>query len=792
MRVSFQHANPHRGNESFVLRFHESGRPRTPCLLVDAGDGVDLDGLLSDDDYLVAVLLTHLHMDHYRSLGQIHRDQAPVVVSPSTAAIFETVLSEANRQHDLAGPASLAGVLEPADGWVDVIDTVRVHPVPAGHAPGATGFVIRFDDGDGTGDILATGDFTCRRAAGFAGFDPSTYSNVGAVFLTASTNEDQEAVVTELLGTTLERAHAGSTTLLTTGALTGVHLAYLLTAAADYLDFSVPIELAGQAAKLYEDLDYDLAAVTSTPEFARPSAHLNDGGITIAGPAVPEEGSAARFYECIRDDPEATLIQVTTGGERPLDSGGCTTYAFEFRNHPTQETLDDVVTSISPTQIVIEHQRGRAADQYKDQWNSYVWATDDDEEHVIYDDGQWSPPPWVTDAMHRRVRGRERLHTEYLDGDLPLPGLERHRDADLVAEGVDTDRLSNVVSGGDGTTATDREQRTKYAVTASADEQPQEPSDTEPNVTPTRSDGLDSEGDASTSDQKPTMTSDDSNAADEPVQDDEDDRLYDTLRKPTDGSDSAVAAEFDFDPEDIPDSVRAQTTTQKRSGEDLDEKSEGEETAQTDTPSDKVSDPDDSTRQEQDEGSGGEPEPEAPNEDATSTENGSAEGEEPASNNTESGKAIDGDESSAAALTVDVDPAVVELVDRTVAADADHDSRDEFVRAAVESFIEGSLRGERPWEDVPLVDERRVRIDADPALAKLIDETATTEGVDRERWLQQSICERLDVTTESSAVSAPGFEGLPRMLDAIVENEECPITSRDRIVQASLEAALGM
>lgn len=40
MRVSYQHANSHHGNESFLLRFHRGDQ--TNCVLVDAGDGVTL------------------------------------------------------------------------------------------------------------------------------------------------------------------------------------------------------------------------------------------------------------------------------------------------------------------------------------------------------------------------------------------------------------------------------------------------------------------------------------------------------------------------------------------------------------------------------------------------------------------------------------------------------------------------------------------------------------------------------------------------------------------------------
>ena len=66
MNVSYQHANPYDGNESFLLRF-EQEMGQTACILVDAGAGVDIDDLLGDDKYLTAVLLTHAHSDHTTS-----------------------------------------------------------------------------------------------------------------------------------------------------------------------------------------------------------------------------------------------------------------------------------------------------------------------------------------------------------------------------------------------------------------------------------------------------------------------------------------------------------------------------------------------------------------------------------------------------------------------------------------------------------------------------------------------------------------------------------------------------
>ncbi|MDL0118299.1 MBL fold metallo-hydrolase, partial [Halobacterium salinarum] len=91
MNIAYEHANPQAGNESFLIRIDEAHTERTACILVDAGDGVNLDATLNDDDYLAAILLTHAHLDHYQALDDAHRDGAPILTSPSTASILEDV-----------------------------------------------------------------------------------------------------------------------------------------------------------------------------------------------------------------------------------------------------------------------------------------------------------------------------------------------------------------------------------------------------------------------------------------------------------------------------------------------------------------------------------------------------------------------------------------------------------------------------------------------------------------------------------------------------------------------------
>ena len=436
MKVTYRHANPWSGNESFLLRFDDGITSRTPCLLVDAGRDVDVDDLLGADDYLAAILLTHAHLDHYVSLGSALRDGAPILAAADTAAILGPVLAEGEHHYDIRNADDVARAVEPLDGWRRVVDDIRVHPVAAGHAPGAAGFLVEFSDDDPR-RILATGDFTDRRAAGYPGFDADGI-DVDAVFLTGATAADVEETLGEVVETAIGRARAGSTTLCTASGLSGIHLAYLFGHVSKRVD-GPGVDLVGHAAKLYDRLGYDVPNVTATGTFAAPSDVLSAGNVTIAGPEVPVEGSSGRLFGTIRSDAGATLLQVTGGGTDPVTDAGCTVYDYTVSNHPSEATVDGVVEALDPVEIVITHQPGRTSNRFKDRYDSaLVWATDDDDAYVIYDGG-WQAPPWVGERTERAVLGDHfgpRFETE-VSGPVP----ERH-DVDLAAEGLPIEELT--------------------------------------------------------------------------------------------------------------------------------------------------------------------------------------------------------------------------------------------------------------------------------------------------------------------------------------------------------------
>lgn len=445
MKFGFQHLAPYEGHESTLLRFEHDGQ--TDCVLVDSGDSVDLDGALGDDEYLSAVLVTHAHIDHYRTLGKNVRHQAPVYASPGTAALLEHALAEAEKDNDVGDVDAVVNALTPIEEWTPLVDglNVEVRPIPAGHAPGAAGFLIRIEDEplDGPQYVLFTGDFTRRPCANTPGLPLDVPRPPKAAFVNASTAGEFEDGLTESVEKTLESAFAGGRAVVATGGLTGVHFAHVLGHAVSMLGETLPVRVVGQAAKLYDALGYDLPNVVSTQTFERTGEVLGDGGVTVAGPEAPTKGSTGRLFEAVRDDPAALFAQVTTSGAPTPPSSACSTKRFELSNHPTRKTLDEVVEELSPENVVVKHTRH--VERYRDRYEkSFVWASRGTERYVLYDDGEWVRPEWMNSKSITQIEmnryGSVDVPMVVTDGDEWTVSLTR-TDFELDAEGLDVSRL---------------------------------------------------------------------------------------------------------------------------------------------------------------------------------------------------------------------------------------------------------------------------------------------------------------------------------------------------------------
>lgn len=743
MEITYQHANPRSGNESFLVRIHQDHEPRTPCLLVDAGDDVSLDELLAEDEYLAGILLTHAHVDHYKSLGDAHRDGAPIFTSHGTGAILDDVFAEGERHHGLENTDSLRGYVREIDGWQDVVgDLLSVHPIPAGHAPGACGFLLQITENDDSFTAVVTGDFTFRDAACYPGFPAESFHGIDAAFLTAATNEDFASEITETLGILAQRAGEGSKTLCTASGLTGVQLATLLAGVATDLDRSLPVTLVGQVAKLYEALEYDYDNVETIPTFSSPSDCLVEGTVTIAGPEVPVEGSSARLFESIRDDPNATLHQVQGGNTNAKDASDAqgTVSSTTFSNHPPESVLDEFVETIAPTHVIVEHQYGHANDPYKDKWESFNWATGDGQEQALHRDGTARVPPWMGDAAERRVRNSGEPQTvlasnaELLDAISP-PSIGRQDSPDLEAEGVDVPQLRKRLESGRLTpdvtapqATTEKGETDRAAVADGGLHRTTGPDKIEVSVTPSNTTTEDGKIDPST--------------------------LFDTVPPPT-VTPLAEQSSSDDSEQKATAEAKASTKGQNKDSHVGTVDQEGSEESDEDEPVNRDATPD------------SEPDRDIRDEEQCTTE----------------------EENSDEGLTVEIDPVMRALAEQQ--ADGTDTPLNTILTTAIETFLSGVLRGDHPQPDAKTINGGcSLTVDVDPGFEQLIERTMSADSSDVTGFVTETVCEAIGVDRDDRSVTIHSVDTLAPLVDAVVQNEEYALDTRGMVVQAALEQQL--
>ena len=444
MEVTFTNANPGDTGESFLIRF-DGGDDPAACFLVDSGAGVDVDSLLDDGDRLAGIFLTHAHIDHYRTLPENHRPEVPVYVSPDTERLLPPVLRSNADLLDLHGDVEpvLNHVRAIGDEWVRIAPAVEVRPVPTGHAPGACGFVVRFDDGVAH-HMLITGDFTRRAVAGNPGISLGYPADIEAVFFnSASASHDGTDALTDSLNDVIEGVLSGGPTLVATDALVGVQYAHLIAEINAKRSLDATITLAGQTATLHERLDRDRGSIRTVPEFDATDDVFDGTDVCIAGPSTLSGASSQRLHNAIKDDPTARTIAIGNIERKRDDPKGVDRYPHV--SHPSRERAEEVIEALFPKETIIEH--GNFA-RYGTVFDfSYTWSCNRDVPHRLYGDGEWHPPGWVGRSTCRTVESRQ-----YGDPSPPVAVSDDERADDewpsvettvtnVAAEGVDTDDL---------------------------------------------------------------------------------------------------------------------------------------------------------------------------------------------------------------------------------------------------------------------------------------------------------------------------------------------------------------
>jgi len=454
MKLTYEYAN--RDKTSVLLRFSGVIEDQTICLLVDSGEGVDVDRMLDEDEYLTGILLTHLHVDHYSSIDQNLRDGARIYSSQTNIDILSTVMDELKNSHNSDfNTEAVEAAATPIENETTIGGDLNIKPVPAGHTPGATGFYIEFEHNDEKETILITGDFTRRSVAGYSGLP---LKDVDMLFLTGVTSDSFTENLNDSLENVFEHTLSGSPTLVSASSLDGVHFAYLLGHIIEKSDRdSTTISIVGQAAKIYEKLEYDVPNVESHPQYGGADI-IYRSEITISGPSLPTTGSSELLFNKIKYDPKATLVQLDDNDREDIGDYNCTIHRHQFNNHPTQDVIDEFAEISSPQNIVIMHQNGERLEEYRDKYNTAVWApTNNFTTYILYQEGVWKAPPWVNSYPTNIGSNGENITLPEAEAD---PDFEREP-INLGSEGVDTNRLLTSQEEQEG--ENNEENETKYS-----------------------------------------------------------------------------------------------------------------------------------------------------------------------------------------------------------------------------------------------------------------------------------------------------------------------------------------
>lgn len=446
MEISFANANPHQGGESVLLYF-DRGDSRTNCILIDSGTGVDVGDMLGANETLSAILLTHAHADHYLTIADNHVDGVPVLTAPDTARILPEVLRPDRSQ--FADASGLEGVLDDVqrvDGWHDLFPGVEVRAVPAGHALGAAGFVVRVTDGGEKHHMLFTGDFTLRPVAGNLGLSTELPAQIDTLFFNAVVDERGIDSPTESLCAIVDGVIGGGRVLVATDGLEGLHYTHLIDRLNEAIDLDASVALAGHLAKLYERLGMDRDCVTAITEFDDCETVIGAGEVIIAGPATVEGGSAGRLAAALPED--ATCIDV--GRHGPLADTHHRFESFEYTAHPPRDRAERIVDELVPRQLVINHGN---RDRYNDIFDfTLTWGNTDSQRQILYEGGEWQAPYWVNDdtveyiERNRQRQLREERGTDSTLADVADMSITAWPECDrlptsLDEEGVDIERV---------------------------------------------------------------------------------------------------------------------------------------------------------------------------------------------------------------------------------------------------------------------------------------------------------------------------------------------------------------
>jgi putative mRNA 3-end processing factor len=469
MNLNFQKANPNRGDQSVFLKFTDPATDGTKVLLIDCGEGVDPQHSLGSNEELIGILITHAHTDHYIGLPDIIDDyeNVPIISSPQTTSIIDFLLNNgiAAENSERGGTAwdidAVSSQLQPAEDWQTITDGIDIRPIPVGHAVGAVGYLIDFEDGPVTRTIFCTGDFSFNSVCGNPGLD-YPLPNIDILFVNTGSNpgdpqtHGESRDITTPLRNAIHSAHFGKEVLITAGGVSGIHVACLIDSVVATCEFDVDVTITGSIAKIYNRLGMDHPSINSIPNFSHPDEIVAPQTVTIAGPSRPVEGCSERIAQFIAPKDNSRIFQFTSNPTSITGQAGVLNYPYAM--HPSESDIESFIKSVSPLHTILLHGDFNSRREFND---TFLWGISDTDSYNLYQGGRWAHPPWLSAIAAKRIKSKYALDSDTPSVDLPTAETQQ---VSLDREGLDVNNFSIT------TTETDESNGStsyKYSVEAS-------------------------------------------------------------------------------------------------------------------------------------------------------------------------------------------------------------------------------------------------------------------------------------------------------------------------------------
>lgn len=445
MRLQYQRVNPEIGGESSILRFEGVESEESVCVLLNSGRGVDISELggESANARLDCVLVTQPHPEYYATLGENGDNETPIYAASDTATIISAALTEPHART----PGQKEAVLDrlvPVDERVEIAPGVSLYPVAAGHAPGAAGFLFEIETEAGERHtVYLTDECTLRPAGGYPGIADLPFG-IDTLLVSGVTPDRFTETITESLSVICEHVQENVPVLVTADEPTGLHAAYLLGHLSSEVGQTFPITATGRIGALCDRLGYSIPHVTTQPGFEEPGNVLTHGSVTIADPNSPVQGISGELFEALADNPMAAVVRLTRGVATPASPAQCTVQSFPWHNTLSPESLETIIESLHPTQVVVGGRSNRVDIEEEIECESFVWDVSDDLVYTLHDGQRWVSPTEIDGATEDRIRQRARDRARNMklsEYDLARP--ERANTVDLTAEGIDIEAIRN-------------------------------------------------------------------------------------------------------------------------------------------------------------------------------------------------------------------------------------------------------------------------------------------------------------------------------------------------------------